>query len=72
MAAAATANGIPGRLELLRDNGEGRSYLVDTGSTYSILPFSSTAQSTGPALTAASEAYIKAWGHRRVQISTGS
>ena len=58
MAAAATADSIPGRLALLPDSTEGRSYLVDTGSAYSILPFSSTAQ------------YIKAWG-RRVQISTG-
>ena len=35
MAAAATADGLPGRLALLRDRGEGRSYLVDTGSAYS-------------------------------------
>ena len=45
---------------------------MDTGSAYSILPFSSTAQTTGPALTAASGASIKAWGCRRVQISAGS
>ena len=44
---------------------------MDTGSAYSILPFSSTAQTTGPALTAASGASIKAWGRRRMQISTG-
>ena len=68
VAAAATADGIPGRLALLRDSGEGRSYLVDTGSAYSILPFSSTAQTTGPALTATSGASIKAWGRRRVQL----
>ena len=71
MAAAATTDGIPGRLALLRDSGEGRSYLVDTGSAYSILPFSSTAPTTGPALTAASGASIKAWGRRHVQISAG-
>ena len=75
VAAAATTDGIPGipgRLALLRDNGEGRSYLVDTGSAYFILPFSSTAQPKGPALTVASGASIKAWGRRSVQISTGS
>ena len=71
MAAAATADGIPGRLALLRDSGEGRSYLVDTGSAYSILPFSSTAPTTGPALTAASGASIRAWGRRHVQITAG-
>ena len=70
MAAAATADGIPGRLALLWDSAEGWSYFVDTGSAYSILPFSSTAQKTGPALTAASGASIKAWGHHRVQISS--
>ena len=68
---AATANGTPGCLALLQDNSEGRSYLVDTGSAYSILPFSSTAQTTGPALTAASGASIKAWGRCRMQISAG-
>ena len=70
VAVPATAHGTPGRLALLGDNAEGRSYLVDTGSAYSILPFSSTAQTTGPALTPASGASIKAWGHR-VQISAG-
>ena len=72
MAAAATTDGIPDRLALLRDNGEGCSYLVDTGSAYSILPFTSSAQPTGPALTATSGASIKAWGRCRMQISTGS
>ena len=71
MAAAATADGKPGSLALLKDKSEGRSYLVDTGSAYSILSFSSTAQPTGPALTAASDASIKAWGLCRVQLSTG-
>ena len=71
MAAAATTDGIPDRLALLRDNGEGCSYLVDTGSAYSILPFTSSAQPTGPALTATSGASIKAWGRCRMQISTG-
>ena len=71
MAATATADGKPGRLALLRDSGEGRSYLVDTGSAYSILPLFSTALTTGPALTAASGASIKAWGRRHVQISAG-
>ena len=71
MAAAATADGLPGCLALLRDSSEGRGYLVDTGSAYSILPFSSTAPTTGPALTAASGASIKAWGRRHVQIVAG-
>ena len=72
MAAAATDNGKPGHLALLVLKSEGRSYLVDTGSAYSILPFTSTAQPTGPALTATSGASIRPWGHSRVQLSTGS
>ena len=44
---------------------------MDTGSAYSILPFSSTSPPTGPALIAASGASIKAWGRRRVQLSVG-
>ena len=70
VAVAATPDGKPGGLALLWDSGEGRSCLVDTGSAYSILPFSSTAQTTGPALTAASGASMKAWGRRRVQAAS--
>ena len=66
------ANGIPGHLELLKDKSEGRSYLVDTGSAYSILPFSSTVQQTRQALTTSSGASIKAWGPRCVQLSASS
>ena len=60
MAVAATADGKFGCLALLKGRSEGKSYLVDTGLPYSILPFSSAAQPTGPALTAASGASIKA------------
>ena len=71
VAVAATADGIPGCLALLRDNSEGQNYLVDTGSAYSILPFTSSAQPKGPALTEASGVFIKAWGSH-MQLSTGS
>ena len=71
MAAAATADSKPGRLALLKDRSECRSYLVDTGLAYSILPFCSTAQPSGPVLTATSGASIKAWGRRCVQLSAG-
>ena len=60
MAVAATTDGIPECLALLRDNSEGRNYLVDTGSAYSILPFTSSAQPTSPALTTTSGTSIKA------------
>ena len=51
---AATPDGKPGCLAFLKDKSEGRSYLVDSGLAYSILPFSSTAQPTGSAPTTAS------------------
>ena len=44
---------------------------MDTGSAYSILPFTSSAQPPSPALTAASGALLKAWGHHCVQLFTG-
>ena len=69
MAAAATTDGTPGHLALLRDSSEGRSYSVNTGSVYSILPFSSTAQTMGPALPTASGASKKAWGCRRLHVA---
>ena len=71
VAAAAADDSKPGCLALLIDKSECRSYLVDTGSAYSILPFTSSAQPTGPALTATSGASKKAWGCHPVQLSTG-
>ena len=44
---------------------------MDTGSAYSILPFTSSAQPTGPALNATSGASIKAWGRSHVVLSAG-
>ena len=43
----------PGGLVHVVDSNSGASYLVDTGSTYSILPYKSHLQPTGPLLKAA-------------------
>lgn len=66
--AAATTDSKPGRLLLLVDEQKGRRFLVDTGSAYTILPFTSSSTPTGPALATASGAAIRAWGRRPVCI----
>ena len=43
----------PGKLVHVKDNISGASFLVDTGSSYSILPYSSSLQPTGPLLKSA-------------------
>jgi transposase InsO family protein len=41
---------------------------VDTGSTFSILPFRSSSPQSGPRLTAANGRRIACWGHRRAAV----
>ena len=53
------------------DNTNGASYLVDTGSSFSILPFSSHLPPTGPLLKAANGQRIPCWGRRRQSITFG-
>ena len=43
----------PGNLVHIVDKNSGTSFLVDTGSSFSIIPFKSSAQPTGPRLKAA-------------------
>jgi transposase InsO family protein len=47
----------------------GKKFLIDTGSSFSILPFSSTARQSGPVLRAADGRRIRCWGNRRTDIS---
>jgi hypothetical protein len=46
-----------------------KKFLIDTGSSFSILPFSSSARQSGPVLRAADGRRICCWGHRRTDIS---
>ncbi len=64
-AAAASPTGEPGCLLLLVDEATQEKFLVDSGSAFSIIPFSSTAPATGPAIMAADRASIKCWGSQR-------
>ena len=61
----------PGKLVHVVDNNSGHSFLVDTGSSYSILPHSSTLPPTGPLLKAANGQHIPCWGRRQQSISFG-
>jgi hypothetical protein len=62
VAAAATNLGRPGRLALLMDVKSNSSFLVDTGSVYSIIPHHSSDKPTGPAITTANGKPIQCWG----------
>ena len=61
----------PGRLCFIKDDISGASYLVDTGSSFSILPFRSTSAPSGPLLRSAAGQPIKCWGTRVVSFSFG-
>jgi hypothetical protein len=71
-AVAATAQpGRPGRLAVLADESSKVLYLVDTGAVYSVIPFTSTAPPSGPAITAADGTAIPCWGWRAVTVTAG-
>ena len=69
VAAAALPEGQPGRLLQLEDEKSGQRFLVDTGSTFSILPYSSDAKTSGPSLVTADRTPIKCWGSQMTAIS---
>jgi transposase InsO family protein len=61
----------PGDLIHVHDRSTQQRYLVDTGATYSILPFSSPAHPTGPSLVGPDGRQIPCWGRRRVHLEFG-
>ena len=65
VAAAASPVGEPGRLLLLVDEATQERFLVDSGSAFSIIPFTSKAPAEGPAIMAADRTRIKCWGSLR-------
>jgi hypothetical protein len=58
----------PGELVYVRDDLTGASFLVDTGSTYCILPHSSPSPPTGPRLRTANGVQIPCWGVKKLPI----
>ena len=68
--AATTRPGHPGRLGMLRDRVDKTLYLVDTGSVYSVIPFSSTQRPSGPRIAAANGKAIPCWGWEERTVHT--
>ena len=58
----------PGELVYVIDNLTGASFLVDTGSTYCIIPHTSTSPPTGPRLKTANGTPIPCWGVKKLTI----
>ena len=63
---AAISSSPKGRLALLVDKASQQRYLVDTGSSYSILPHKSKKPTSGPRLCTADHSPMACWGDRRM------
>jgi hypothetical protein len=59
------------RLFFLRDGETGRRLLIDTGSSFSILPYWSAAATFGPKLRAVNGHTIRCWGTIRSSLRIG-
>jgi hypothetical protein len=65
---AATAASHPGTLFFITDAVSSRRFLVDTGSSFSLLPYTSRQRQHGPVLRAADGCRILCWGFADVPI----
>ena len=68
---AAVSCGPKGQLALLVDEASQQRFLVDTGSSYSILPHKSQQPHSGPRLCTADRSPIPCWGGRKVHVAAG-
>ena len=68
---AAASCGPKGQLALLVDEVSQQRFLVDTGSSYSILPHKSQRPRSGPRLCSADRSPIASWGGRKVHVAAG-
>jgi hypothetical protein len=55
-------------LFFLRDSDSGRKFLIETGSSFSILPYRSAAATYGPRLRAANGHAIRCWGTTKSSV----
>jgi hypothetical protein len=60
-----------GILIYINDELSGKPFMVDTGATCSVLPFSSSSPPTGPKLTGAEGGDIPTWGVRSLSLQFG-
>jgi Reverse transcriptase (RNA-dependent DNA polymerase) len=61
----------PGDLLFVRDAVSKRLYLVDTGASFSVMPFKSSSPPTGPRLMGPDDKNIPCWGYRRFFLIFG-
>jgi hypothetical protein len=71
VAAAGSSSIKPGGLFFLKDAVSGLQFLIDTGSSYSILPHRTRARPFGPTLRAADGHRICCWGHKAAEVKLG-
>jgi hypothetical protein len=62
---------VPGQLLHVTDRCSQRRFLVDTGASYSILPYRSADIPSGPPLMGPDGTSLPCWGRRRVQLEFG-
>jgi hypothetical protein len=64
-------NSISGgtRLFFISDRAAGKRFLVDTGSSFSILPHRASKPTSGPSLHSANGSCIRCWGYRRQAVN---
>ena len=65
------SSGPKGRLALMVDEATQQRFLVDTGSSYSILPHRSQEPTSGPCLCTADCSPIACWGDRKLHVAAG-
>ena len=68
---ATVSSGPQGRLALLVDKESQQQFLVDMGSSYSILPHKSQQPKSRPHLCTADHSPIACWGGRKVHMAAG-
>ena len=69
---AAVSFGPKGRLAPLVDEASQQRFLVNTGSSYSILPHKSKQPTSGPHLCGADRSPIACWGDCRLHVAAGA
>ena len=68
---AAVSSGPKGRLAMLVDEATQQWFLVDTGSSYSIIPHRSQELTSGPRLCTSDPVPIACWGDRKMHVAAG-
>ena len=70
MAATPSAR-APGRLLSFQDSVTGTRFLIDTGASYSVVPYTSSDPQQGPKIVTADKRPIPCWGREPRQVSAG-